>query len=270
MLYYYLAEPNIEAKAQSEIDILLCRTVVSQTLTLCLMALDSKPRSQKKRNHILETTCRAVINHETILRQIPAKQKALTPPSSVFQARIYPVERSLIMLRPRKSQKARRSYNSIDIILHEDLHSPSSLSDKSLDIKTLSKPMTRTAQSRFRQPTVNTSQAAGNDVRHRQYYTQACLLGLVRRRPLDEACPNVSTHRTFGASSYHVLDQKTLARHMLHQLIQDPNACEPLGRQKQGARGALFRLTLDSYRYTFVGKGTVVAFKAKLKHKGSV
>jgi hypothetical protein len=44
-LYYHLAELNIEAEAQSEVDILLCRTVVGQTLTFCLMALDSKPRS---------------------------------------------------------------------------------------------------------------------------------------------------------------------------------------------------------------------------------
>ena len=56
---------------------------------------------------------------------------------------------------------------------------------------------------------------------------------------------------------------------MLYQLAQDPdNGCEPLG--KQGACGALFRLTLDSYGYTFVGKGTVCAFKANLKHEGLV
>jgi hypothetical protein len=47
MLYYYLAEPNIKAEAQSKVDILLCHTVVSQTLTFCLIALDSKPRGQK-------------------------------------------------------------------------------------------------------------------------------------------------------------------------------------------------------------------------------
>ena len=35
-------------------------------------------------------------------------------------------------------------------------------------------------------------------------------------------------------------------------------------------RGALFRLTLESYGYTFVAKGTVRAFKAKLKHEGVV
>jgi hypothetical protein len=56
---------------------------------------------------------------------------------------------------------------------------------------------------------------------------------------------------------------------MLCQLAQDPdNRCEPLG--KQGAHGALFKLTLELYRYTFITKGTVMAFKAKLKHKGLV
>jgi hypothetical protein len=97
-LYYHLAEPNIEAEAHSEVDILLCRTAVAQTLTFCLMALDSKPRSQKWRNHALETACRAVIDHEAILRQIPAEEKTLTPPPSVFHARIHPFKRSPIML----------------------------------------------------------------------------------------------------------------------------------------------------------------------------
>ncbi|KAH6675940.1 hypothetical protein B0J14DRAFT_477695, partial [Halenospora varia] len=77
-LYYHLAEPNIEAEAQSEVDIVLCRTAVSQTLTFSLMTLDSKPRSQTWRNHALETACRAVIDHEAILRQIPTEEKTLT------------------------------------------------------------------------------------------------------------------------------------------------------------------------------------------------
>ena len=66
------------------------------------------------------------------------------------------------------------------------------------------------------------------------------------------------------------MDQKTLAQRILQQLTQDPDACEPLGRQKQGARGTLFKLTLESHGYTFVANRTVVAFKAKLKHEGLV
>jgi hypothetical protein len=56
---------------------------------------------------------------------------------------------------------------------------------------------------------------------------------------------------------------------MLAQLTEDPdNRCQPLG--KQGAHGALFKLTIESYRYTFVAKGTIMAFKAKLRYEGSV
>jgi len=270
-LYYHLAEPNIEAEAQSEVDILLCRTAVSQTSTFCLMALDSKPRSQKWRNHALETAYRAVIDHEAILRQIPAEEKSLTPPPSVFHARIHPFERSPIMLRPRKSRKARSSCGSADMIVHKDPQSPSGSSDETSDVETPSKPRARTRQSGTGQMrSVKSSQAAKeNDVRHRQYCTQACLLGLVRRRPLDDACPNVNAHRATRADNHHALEQKSLAKLMLRQLAQDlDNGCEPLG--KQGARGALFRLTLEWYGYTFVAKGTVTAFKAKLKHEGLV
>ncbi|KAH8772338.1 hypothetical protein BGZ57DRAFT_942454 [Hyaloscypha finlandica] len=270
-LYYHLAEPSIEAEAQSEVDILLCRTAVSQTLTFCLMALDSKSRSQKWRNHALETAYRAVIDHEAILRQIPAEEKTLTPPPSVFHARIYPFKRSPIMLRPRKSRKARNSCGSADIIVHEDPQSPSSSSDETSNVETPSKPRARARQSATGQMrSVKSSQAAEeSDVRHRQYCTQACLLGLVRKRPLDDACPNVGAHRAHGASNKHALGRKSLAKLMLRQLAEDPdNGCEPL--RKQGARGALFRLTLEWYRYTFVAKGTVTAFEAKLKHEGLV
>ena len=55
---------------------------------------------------------------------------------------------------------------------------------------------------------------------------------------------------------------------MLQQLAENPDGCEPLG--EQGACGALFRLTLELYGYTFSAKGTMTAFTAKLKHEGLV
>ncbi|KAH7393706.1 hypothetical protein BKA64DRAFT_746722 [Cadophora sp. MPI-SDFR-AT-0126] len=270
-LYYHLAETNIEAEAQDEADILLCRTAVSQTLTFCLMALDSKPRSQKWRNHALETGSKAVIDHEAILRQIPAEDKTLTPPPSVFYARIHPFERSPILLRPRKSRKARNSCGSAEITLHEDPQSPSGSSDETSDVDTPSKSRARTHQAGTGQiRSIKSSQAVEeSDIRHQRYCTHACLLGLVRKRSLDGACPNVNTHRAHGDGIHHALGRKSLAKQMSRQLAQDPGSgCEPLG--KQGARGALFRLTLESHGYTFVAKGTVTAFKAKLKHEGLV
>ncbi|CAG8982299.1 hypothetical protein HYALB_00014022 [Hymenoscyphus albidus] len=270
-LYYHLAEPNIEAEAQSEVDTVLCRTAVSQTLTFSLMALESKPRNQKWRNHALEIACRAVIDHETILQQIPAEEKMLTPPHSVFHARIYPFERSPIMLRPRKLRKARNSCGSVNIIVHEDPQSPSGSSDETSDIETPSKQRAHTHQSNVGQvrPVRKSQAAEESDVCHRQYCTQACLLGLVRKRPLDDACPNVNAHRAHKTGNYHALEQKSLIKLMSRQLAENPdNGCEPLG--KQGACGALFRLTLEWYGYTFVAKGTVTAFEAKLKHEGLV
>ncbi|CZT52680.1 uncharacterized protein RSE6_14035 [Rhynchosporium secalis] len=267
-LYYHLAEPNIEAEAQEEADILLCRTAVSQTLTFCLMALDSKPRSQKWRNHALENAYKAVIDHEAILRQIPPEEKNLTPPSSIFHARVHPFKRSPIILRPRKS---RNSCGSAEIILHKDPQSPTGSSDETSDVDTPSKSRARTRQSGSGQiRSIKSSQAVEeSDVRHRRYCTCACLLGLVRKRPLDDACPNVNTHRAHGDGIRHALGRKSLAKQMSRQLAQDPDSgCEPL--EKQGSRGALFRLTLKSYGYTFVAKGTVIAFKAKLKHEGVV
>lgn len=234
------------------------------------MALDSKPRNQKWRNNALETAYRAMIDHEAILQQIPAEEKTLTPPSSVIHARIHPFKRSPIMLRPRKSRTARSSCGSA-MIVHEDPQSPSGSSDETSDFDTPSKPKARTRQSGIRQMhSAKISQLAKeSDVRHRQYCTQACLLGLVRKRPLDDACPNVNTHRAHRAGNFHALGRKSLAEQMLRQFTQDPDSgCEPLG--KQGACGVLFRLTLESYGYTFVAKGTVTAFEAKLQHEGLV
>ena len=270
-LYYHLAEPIIEAEAQDEADILLCRTAVSQTLTFCLMALKSKPRSQKWRNHALENGSKAVIDHEAILRQIPAEDKTLTPPPSVFHARIHPFERSPIILRPRKSRKARNSCGSAGITSHKDPQSPSSSSGETSDVDTPSKSMARTRQAGTEQiRSVKSSQAVEEShIRHQRYCTHACLLGLVRKCSLDGACPNVNIHRAHGDGIHHALGRKSLAKLMSRQLAQDPDSgCEPL--RKQGARGALFRLTLESHGYTFVAKGTVTAFEAKLKHEGLV
>jgi hypothetical protein len=154
--------------------------------------------------------------------------------------------------------------------VHEDSRSSSGSSDETLDVETLRKPRVRTRQSGTeRIHSVKSSQATKESDRHRQYCTQACLLGLVRKHPLDDACPNVKAHRAHGARNYHALGRKSLTKLMSRQLAKNPDdGCEPLG--KQGARGALFRLTLEGYGYTFVGKGTMMAFEAKLKHEALV
>jgi hypothetical protein len=218
-VYYHLAEPRIEAEAHGDVDILTSRTAVGQTLTFSLMALGSEPRSQDWRTDALETASRTTIDYEVILQQIPNEDKALTPPSSVFRARIHPLQRSPIKLRSRKSSKAGTSCGSADGMPRED---PASSSVENPDVETPTKPNTRArARAHARQSGTgqtrsdkSSSQAAEeHDVRQRQYCTQACLLGLVRQGPLDEACSNVSAHRVHGTSNRHALKQKTLAQH---------------------------------------------------------
>jgi hypothetical protein len=89
------------------------------------------------------------------------------------------------------TRKARNSCGSADITVHEDPQSLSGLSDETLDVKTPSKLKAYTRHSGAGQMrSAKTSQAAKeSDVCHRQYCTQACLLGLVRKGPWDDACP---------------------------------------------------------------------------------
>lgn len=95
------------------------------------------------------------------------------------------------------------------------------------------------------------------------------MLGLVRKHSLDDACPKINARRAHGAGSYHPLEQKYFAKLVPGQLAENPdNRYKPLG--KQGARGALFRLTLQSYEYAFVARGTVTVFKATSNYEGLV
>lgn len=74
---------------------------------------------------------------------------------------------------------------------------------------------------------------------------------------IDQNCPNAPfhphharRHAIYGAKFLDLV-QRQLAKDLDHD-------CEPLDLQE--ARGALFKITLVSHGYVFVGKGTVEAF----------
>jgi hypothetical protein len=100
-----------------------------------------------------------------------------------------------------------------------------------------------------------------------QYCTQKCLLGLIKGGKLDQKCPNVSDH---GIDRYQ-LDRTTLIRRLNQQLSSDilrPDTklgCESL--HMHGRRGALFKITLWSHGYTFVGKGAPMEFVDRMKNE---
>ena len=71
------------------------------------------------------------------------------------------------MLRPKKSQKAKSSYSFVDTKVYNNSQSLTSLLDKSLDIKTLSKLRTCKVKSKPKQSyTFNTSQGEESDIQH--------------------------------------------------------------------------------------------------------
>jgi hypothetical protein len=84
----------------------------------------------------------------------------------------------------------------------------------------------------------------------------------------------VSSHRIDSSKTKHLIDAETFARLVREQLGRSiTRGCRPLGGPlggKIGARGALFRLVLRPYGYTFVGKGTVSVFIPNLLHEGRV
>ena len=89
---------------------------------------------------------------------------------------------------------------------------------------------------------------------------------------LDEYCPNVSSHRTVESGTKHPINATKFTSLVREQLSQNPYryciALDPfdlLG--KIGAIGALFKLELMQYGYTFVGKGTQSAHLRHLQHE---
>ncbi|KAH8428822.1 uncharacterized protein LDX57_006501 [Aspergillus melleus] len=110
-------------------------------------------------------------------------------------------------------------------------------------------------------------QGSGYKGKSRQYCSQQCLLGLIKGGTLDRKCPNVSDHgvdrhRLTPATLISQLDRQFFSD---HQQLDTQIGCESL--HVHGSRGALFKITLWSHGYTFVGKGTPVEFVTGSKHE---
>ena len=87
------------------------------------------------------------------------------------------------------------------------------------------------------------------------------------RKNAYENCPNAALHPRIGKK--HALNLPKFLNLIQKQLDNDlDHNFKSLGLQ--GARGALFKITLASHGYVFVGKGTVEAFVPDLLHEGKI
>lgn len=118
----------------------------------------------------------------------------------------------------------------------------------------------------------NQGRSGSEKGKRRAFCTQGCLLGLVRGNPLDERCPNVEAHRYPGShpQDQHGIDRAEFQVLLEEQLSQDHDDEGFESMDRNGWAGALFRITLVSHGYTFVGKGTVAPLIPVLRKEARI
>ncbi|KAL8972887.1 MAG: hypothetical protein Q9197_002583 [Variospora fuerteventurae] len=282
-LHYHLAEPRLEVGKYAEEDFPdgfpHPRTAIAQLLSLCLMALKAKKRGVEWQRKAIQSAAKWVINDHEMDYETPKQLHDLLVKMDrqdlSFQGDdIRPDPRSPYELRKKKKNKQSAGQRcNADPQTNQD--SSGSADDDSNDDSTYHETPTKppaakapkAAPSHKPTPPQKQSEATSGSPkkgRRHAYCTQACLLGLVRRLPMDVNCPNVKLHPRKGKThALTALKLRELLRNQLNRNMEDD--CVDL--RLQGARGMLFQLTLTSYGYTFVGKGTIDIYIPDLQHE---
>ncbi|KMP06908.1 hypothetical protein CISG_04153 [Coccidioides immitis RMSCC 3703] len=274
-LYYHLSEPVRDIEAQDGNPFPSPNTAVSSVLSLCLLALGSQKRDQEWRSHAFSILHTWAIDVEYILAKMPAEERSRTPSGSSFVP-------SSPLSSPIQQEQSRRSRRLQGRCADSDDTAEDSPSDSSEgDDPSNRNAMSKWGSKRFavvisppRPPAAKRQQQSQEERRRnrepeRQYCTQRCLAGLANRAALDQACPNITLHRTMSQDDNHPIFTARVAALLEAQLNNDrDNGCRPL--KFFGAYGILFKMTLAKYGYTFVGKGTIEGLIHHLQHEAKV
>ncbi|KAF3404774.1 hypothetical protein DPV78_003466 [Talaromyces pinophilus] len=261
---YYLSVPHEDVgnttgwSGDATSDNRLHLTAVGQLLAFTLRSLRTSPRDIAWRNWARSQLETWEMVYDDLLDEIEEKDI----PASEYKP---PLSRTDYC---RQSPVKTRSKSVMAIPCEPSQESPLSDheddADDSLDPST---PSRAPRDSRFpqRQATAATtrkstkSQQSTSKGKSRKYCTQQCLHGLRCKGRLDRKCPNASEH---GADR-HRLNTAMLMKLLDRQLSEDPGPDKELGCESlhmNGKRGALFKITLWSHGYTFVGKGVPIDF----------
>jgi hypothetical protein len=233
-------------------------TAVGQLLAFTLRALRTSPRDMAWRNWATRQleTWEMVYNDlldEIEEKDIPASEYK-PPLSRTNYCRQSPVKtrsKSVMAFSYEPSQESRLSDHEDDA---DDSSDPSTPSRAPRDPRF---PQRQAAAATTRIP--DRSQQSTSKGKSRKYCTQECLRGLRGKGPLDRKCPNASEHGT----DQHQLNTAMLIKLLDRQLSATPDPNKELGCESlhmNGKRGALFKITLWSHGYTFVGKGVPIDF----------
>ncbi|KAI0402457.1 hypothetical protein F4802DRAFT_575848 [Xylaria palmicola] len=122
----------------------------------------------------------------------------------------------------------------------------------------------------------NRSEFEGKPHQDLEYCTQKCVLGLVKGDTLDPDCPNLRRHQHQDSqcSVINTDGRHPISHSKFLQLLSCQLKCTLdygiTSLDITGARGALFKVTLLAYGYTFVSKGTIQEFIPDLEHEARV
>ncbi|OAA42190.1 Protein kinase-like domain protein [Metarhizium rileyi] len=282
-VYYYLSVPKEDVgestgwAAGLYSDNRLHLTALGQVLAFTLRALQNTPRDISWIKWAEAKLNRWEIVYDDILGEIEEKDI----PDSDFKPSARSRDKYLRMSPVKTRARAvLASATSCDPSQHIIPSDDDENSDEGFDPNTPSRsPREPRAANSSRRRAANSSrrQAASEASKDtstrgivREYCTQHCLQGLKIQAPLDPTCPNASTHGV----DRHRLGPAAVIRRLSKQFSpQDLHLDTQLGCQSlhtHGARGALFKVTLLSHGYTFVGKGVPAEFVAYLKHEESI
>ncbi|KAM0796483.1 hypothetical protein BDR22DRAFT_825104 [Usnea florida] len=272
--YFYLAEPGFDVKKHyeefPEAQFPLHRTVLCQLLAFSILALESAQKDGDDwRDDVERGLERWAPNTEAIYKQLTETPSPSKSHASRYKPRLYKLD-----LNPSSRRQTHASAASCRLALESgarDGKDPPG-DNEPPSRKTPTRPQAAGRGGR-EQPANSWTDGRGTSSsgnRKRAFCTQSCLQGLAYGGPLDGDCPNIADHcREGNEGNGHRLDGETFRTLLSEQMQWNRiEVCSPLGMQ--GARGALFKMTLPSYGYTVVAKGTISAFVQDLRHEADV
>ncbi|KAI0111479.1 hypothetical protein F4814DRAFT_356430 [Daldinia grandis] len=279
-LYYHLCVPDEEA-ADGNGDFKESHTAVAQLASFCLLSLGSEALQGSALNEALEKAKLKLQSwpepYKEAEEHVEAENMDSSSSASSSQATVGSLyeDKSNIHLTAREFSLRSRSTCRDTTALRRDDEDEDDDPSRALPRT----PGSTGANKRKEGPSSGSSEDGHQETPSdsdspptRQYCTQACLLGLKRGWDLDENCPNVSLHRTAASGTRHPINAGKLTSLVEERLRQnayrDCVALDPYGLQgKIGAIGALFKVELAQYGYTFVGKGTQSVHFQYLQHE---
>ncbi|KAG6181987.1 hypothetical protein E4U27_002048 [Claviceps purpurea] len=156
-------------------------------------------------------------------------------------------------------------------------------------------PQANNPQPQSQPPEQNTGPEPPSKPQDQEYCTQKCLLGLIRRGFIDPKCPNAPLHththdedenededededeapraptQPAKIPKFHPVNHAEWLSLLRDQLTQSAPTNEGITFQGiAGASGAFFKVVLQRYGYTVVGKGTIAEYAAYMRREGRV